>query len=167
MAAGASPKANNKSAIKPITLHCGVSMTATPPAGTNVVDQPASQGNQYGPFRCPTKGFGGGIISDSFTVPDSGDTVGTYTQYFHAGTITGAFDLTPLESSEPSSTNFTSQSWTGTITVTGGTGLYKGIVGKKNTGVLNCTSADSVHITCTEKVKVKMTDINALVSTKA
>lgn len=167
MAAGASPKGSGNSAIKPITLHCGVSMTTTPPAGSNVVDQPASQGDQYGPVHCRTKGFGAGMISDSFTVPDSGDTVGTYTQFFHAGTITGSFDLTPQESGEPSSTNFTSQSWIGTITVTGGTGLYKGIVGKKGTGVLNCTSADSVHVTCTEKVKVRMTDTNTLVSTKA
>ena len=164
MAAGASPK---KAAIKPITLHCGISLGTTPPAGSATVDQPPAQGNQYGPVHCPTKGFGGGMIGDSFTVPDSGDTVGTYTQFFHAGTITGSFDLTPQESSEPSSTTFTSQSWTGTITVKSGTGLFKGIVGKRNSGTMNCTSDDSVHLTCTEKIKVKMTDTNTLVSVKA
>jgi hypothetical protein len=167
MAAGASPKASSKPAIKPITLHCKVSMTTTPPADSNVVDQPAAQGSQYGPNHCATKGFGSGMISDSFTVPDSGDTVGTYTQFFHGGTITGAFDLTPSESSGLSQTGFTSESWTGTITVTGGTGLYKGIVGKKHSGTINCTSPDTVHLACTEKIKVTMKDTNTLTSTPA
>jgi hypothetical protein len=39
------------------------------------------------------------------------------------------------------------------LTVLGGTGVYKGIRGKKNTGTLDCASPDSVHLTCNEKVK--------------
>jgi hypothetical protein len=147
------------SSVKPTVLKCRILMTTTPPSGSNTVSQPSSQGSQYGPIRCPTAGFGGGIVQDSFTVPDSGDTVGTYTQYFKTGSVKGAFVLTPTESAPISTTNFDSQSWTGTVTVTGGTGVYtgiKGIKGKKNLGVLNCTSPDSVHITCAEKVKVNL-----------
>jgi hypothetical protein len=130
-------------------------MATQPPAGSNSVDQPASEGNMYGPVRCPNpKGFGAGVIAASFTVPDNGDTVGTYVEYLHAGTVHGAFDLTPAEGQTPSSTNFSSQSWTGTLTVLGGTGVYKGIKAKKATGTLDCTSVDSVHLTCSEKVKV-------------
>lgn len=153
MALAASTK---KPAVKPITLKCSISMTTEPPSGSASVDQPPAQGSQYGPLHCPTKSFGPGIISDSFTVPDSGDTVGTYVQYFNAGSIKGAFDLTPDEGAPISDTNFSSQTWTGTVTVTGGTGIYKGIKGKKGTGTMSCSSPDSVHVTCTEHVKVTM-----------
>jgi hypothetical protein len=156
MALAATPKAATGSKVKPITLRCSMSLTTTPPRGSASVDQPPAQGTQYGPNNCPTNSFGGGIMEDSFTVPDSGDTVGTYKQYFGAGTIKGAFDLTPNEGAPISGANFASQSWTGTVTVTGGTGTYKGIKGKKNSGVMNCTSPDSVHLTCTEHVKVVM-----------
>jgi hypothetical protein len=150
---GAALGSTKAAVVKPITVHCTVSLTTGPPAGSNSVDQPASQGSQAGPNHCAKKGFGFGVAVDSFTVPDSGDTVGTYTQYFNTGTVHGAFDLTPTESGDVS--NFTSQAWTGTITVTGGTGTYKGVKGKKNTGVFNCTSPDNVHMSCTEVIKLK------------
>jgi hypothetical protein len=158
MALAANPKKGTaKKAIKPTTLNCGVSLTTEPAAGSNTVDQGASQGSQYGQIHCMPSAFGGGVEATSFTVPDSGDTVGTYTQYFSAGSVRGAFDLTPGESAPPASgTAFQSQTWTGTVTVTGGSGVYKGIKGTKDAGVMNCTSPDSVHLSCTEKVKVTM-----------
>jgi hypothetical protein len=137
------------------TLKCKNSLTTELLADSNTVNQPASQGNQYGPVHCPTKGFGGGIIGDSFTVPDSGDTVGTYTQYFSAGSIHGKFDLSPEEAGPISNANFESQSWSGTITIAGGTGIYNGITAKKGSGTMTCTSPDSVHLSCTEKIKLK------------
>jgi hypothetical protein len=149
--------ASKTPAVKPTALNCKISMSTQPPAGSNAVDQPASQGVQYGPTHCARKGFGHGVIADSFTVPDSGDTVGTYVQYFQAGSIVGKFDLTPNEGAPVSDATFQSQTWTGTVTVTGGTGVYKGIKskkGKKGMGVLKCTSVDSVHLSCSEKVKV-------------
>jgi len=136
-------------------LHCTLSLTTEPPPGSNSVDQPASQGSQYGPIHCGRVGFGGGIEADSFTVPDSGDTVGKFTQYFKTGTIKGSFDITPQES-EFTSTNFESQTWVGTMKIVGGTGVYSGIKSQKGTGVLKCSSPDSVHLTCTEKIKVSM-----------
>ena len=39
------------------------------------------------------------------------------------------------------------------MTVTRGTGSLAKASGKK--GALKCTSGDSVHVTCTEKVKLK------------
>jgi hypothetical protein len=150
-AAGSHPAKPKK--VKPVMLRCHMSLSTAPPPGSNSVDQPPSQGKQYGPVGCPTKSFGSGLETDSFTVPDSGDTVGSYVQYFHGGSVKGTFHLVPQEGTT-SDTGFTSETWTGTVTVTGGTALYKGISGKKSTGVLNCTSPDTVHLSCTEKIKV-------------
>lgn len=141
---------------KAIKLNCKLELIAAAPEGTNVVDQPPSQGSQYGPVNCRPfgpSGFGGGIVATRFTVPDSGDTVGKYVQYFKAGSVRGSFDLTPQES-DFSSTNFTALSWTGAVKVVSGTGTYQGIKAKK-AGTMTCTSMDSVHLNCVEKVKLK------------
>lgn len=138
-----------------MVLKCKIQMTATPLAGTNVVDQPPTQGWMYGPVSCPHVGFGGGIEASSFTVPLSGDTVGTFTQYLSAGSIKGKFDLVPQEVGPPSSSFFSSASWAGDLTVTSGTGVYKGIKSNRKAGTMTCTSDDTVHLLCSEKVKVK------------
>ncbi len=146
--------AAGNTAAKPVVLKCKINLGTVPPAGSATVDQPPSQGSQYGSIRCPTATFGPGVEADSFTVPLSGDTVGKYTQYFADGSIHGTFDLTPQEGQPISTTTFTSSSWVGTLTVSGGTGVYSGIKSKKNAGVMKCLTVDSVHLTCTEKVKV-------------
>jgi hypothetical protein len=149
--AGIAGAAGTKSAGK---LTCHEEWIAAAPEGTNVVDQPPTQGNQYGPVNCHgPMPFGGGTVATKFNVPDSGDTVGKYTQYFNAGTVKGTFDLTPTESNF-SATSFTAQNWQGTLKVLSGTGVYKGIKGKK-VGTINCTSVDSVHLKCVEKVALK------------
>jgi hypothetical protein len=135
-------------------LVCHVSLTTEPPADSNTVNQPTDQGNQYGALNCGKPGFGHGLTGDTFTVPDSGDTVGKYTQYFKAGSISGTFDITPQEASGISATSFSSQTWMGTITIKSGTGVFGLIKAKKATGVLNCTSPDSVHLSCIEKIRL-------------
>jgi len=147
--------ASSGTAGTPIVLKCHISLSTAPPAGSPAVAQPPSGGTQAGPIHCPTASFGAGVQWDSFKVPDSGDTIGTFTQYFDAGSIHGTFDLTPQEGSgNLTSTSFESESWLGTLKVTGGTGIYKGMKSKKGTGTLTCTSPDSVHLTCKEKVKL-------------
>lgn len=139
-------------AAKGTLLKCSISLNTAPPPGSATVAQPPSQGEQFGPIHCPPVGtYGPGVEADSFTVPASGDTVGSYAQYFNEGSIRGKFDLTPSEG-VLSPTNFTGQSWTGTVTVTGGTGKYAGAKGTK--GTLTCTSPDSVHLTCVEKIRL-------------
>ena len=136
-------------------LSCTSSPTADPPPGQANVDQPPDAGNQYGPADCTSAGFGRGIIRTKFTVPDSGDMVGTYEEYFNAGTIKGTFNLSPTNSDNPiGSDTFSSQSFEGQITVTSGTGAYKGVKGKNSKGTMSCTSDDSVHSTCDEHVAV-------------
>jgi hypothetical protein len=138
---------------KPTVLKCHISLGTVPPPGSSSVDQPPANGAQYGTVHCGGPGFGWGVEKDTFKVPDSGDTVGNYAQYFGNGSIRGKFDLTPGEGSgDLTGSSFTSQTWVGTVTVTGGTGPLAKAAGKK--GVLKCTSGDSVHLTCTEKIKL-------------
>ena len=153
LAASSAPKANTPKA-KPVVLRCTMSLATVPPDGSATVDQPASQGAQYGKASCARKSFGAGVAADSFTVPDTGDTVARYWQYLAAGSIAGKFDLTPAEGAPLSGQSFTAQSWTGTVTIVSGTGIYRGIKGKKGTGTMTCSSPDSVHLTCHEKIKV-------------
>ena len=148
--ATAAPKST---AAKPTVLKCHISLSAVPPPGSPAVDQPPSKGAQYGTVHCGGATFGWGVEKSTFSVPDSGDTVGSYAQYFGAGSIRGKFDLTPAEvSGDLGNTGFATQSWVGKFTVTGGTGALAKAAGKK--GVLKCTSGDSVHLTCTEKIEL-------------
>ena len=94
------------------------------------------------------------VQKDFFKVRDTGDSVGTYAQYFGTGTIHGKFDLTPQEvSGDLTTTGFTYQTWAGKVTILGGTGAYAKAAGKK--GILKCSSQDSVHLSCTEKLTLK------------
>jgi hypothetical protein len=148
-AAGA--KTASKPAPKAIVVNCHISLSTVPPPGSPAVEQPPSQGTLYGPARCSQ--LGSGIEQANFKVPDSGDTVGKYWQYFGNGSFHGKFDLTPTEGSGAlSSTSFSNETWVGTVTVTGGTGAFAGAKGKK--GTMKCTSGDTVHLICTEKIKL-------------
>jgi hypothetical protein len=139
---------------KSVLLHCDSSPITVPPAGQANVDQPSTSGTQYGQVHCSTQGFGSGVAWDAFNTPDSGDMVGTYTQYFHAGSIKGAFDLVPGEGAPIGSDTFASQSFEGSVTVTDGTGIFKGVKGKNHKGTMSCNTPDSVHYTCTENVRI-------------
>ncbi len=133
-------------------LECNMSLTTMPPNGSSAVVAPVAQGQQYGGLQCGHPPFYGGAVGDSFTVPDSGDTVGKYVEYLNAGTIRGSFDLTPNEGTFGAS-SYQSQTWNGTISVTGGTGTFRNITSAKD-GSMYCTSPDQVHLTCYESVLV-------------
>jgi hypothetical protein len=135
-------------------MNCSFSLTTMPPPNSTAVVAPTSQGAQYGGLKCGQAPFYGGAIGDTFTVPDSGDTVGNYTEYLNTGTIRGSFDLTPQEGTFGNQ-SFQSQSWTGTISVTSGTGAFNQITSAKH-GTMNCSSPDSVHLSCNESILVRM-----------
>lgn len=139
-----------KPTTKTVLFKCHINLTTEAPPGQQAVNVPPSQGTQYGPAHCGT--FGGAVQAASFKIPDSGDMVGGYAQYFLAGTLHGKFDLQPLTGPQPSATTFESQYWAGTVTVTGGTGTWAKAAGKK--GTLKCTSPDSVHLHCVQKIKL-------------
>jgi hypothetical protein len=143
---------------KIVLLSCVMNLSTVPPEGQANVDQPPSDGDTYGANSCPGNSmFGSGMAHTAFTVPDSGDTVGTYQEYFKTGMVSGSFDITPNESPPINQTGFYSQTWTGTIGLEHATGSYTGITAVKNTGVLNCSTEDSgVHMTCTERIKISI-----------
>lgn len=141
-------------AAKPVALKCHISLGTVPPPGSAAVDQPPSAGAQYGSLHCSGASFGFGVEKNTFKVLDSGDTVGNYAQYFSGGSVRGKFDLSPTEGSGSlSSTSFTSEALTGTVNVVSGTGNLAGASGTK--GTLKCASGDTVHYTCTERLKLK------------
>ncbi len=114
------------------------------------VTPPVADGKQYGPVRCGPLGLG--VEEDTFTLQDSGDTTGTFVQFFGSGTIHGTFDLTPSDDQPPSDTGtFATTNFTGTSKVLGGTGAYRDATGA---GTLTCTTPDGIHTTCTEKLKL-------------
>jgi hypothetical protein len=148
------PAASTKPAKpKPVTVTCTTAVSTATPPGQSALVPPVMQGTDYGTVKCSGKQFGHGVHTDTFTVPDSGDTVGTYTQYFDAGSIHGKFDLTPGEASPPTTDTILASTYTGTETVAGGTGVYVGI---KGTGTSTCASPDDIHTTCTIKLKLKL-----------
>lgn len=136
-----------------LVVRCASTITTTPPADSNSVPQPPTSGWQYGHAQCPKKGFKTAAEARSFSVLMNGNTVGSYRQYFSDGEIWGKYTLVPQDVND-FGMNFTAASWVGTFTVTGGSGAYQGIRSAKP-GVMNCSSPDTVHLTCTEKIKVK------------
>lgn len=136
-----------------VTVTCSTAVTTEIPAGETQFTPPATQGTDYGTVKCGGRRFPQGVQSDTWTVPDSGDTVGSYRQYFNQGTIHGGFDLTPTESQTPTQDNIAATDYTGTVTVTGGTGVYTGV---KGTGTSTCSSPDDIHLRCLVKLKLKL-----------
>ena len=72
-----------------------------------------------------------------------------FTWYFRTGTLSGKYELTPRERT----LNFLNVTYDGTLTVTGGTGTYRGI---KGSGTMTCATQDGIHTSCTDKLKVKL-----------
>jgi hypothetical protein len=143
----ASGKSNSKSSSSSTKVHCATNTSIAVANGVTDVEPPVAQGSEYGTASC-NKGLGAGVQKDTFNVPASGDTIAKYTLYFKAGSIHGTYDLTP----QSSELNFLATSWMGTLKVLGGTGALKGVTG---TGTMMCNSADGIHTSCTDKLKLK------------
>ncbi|HEY1510053.1 MAG TPA: hypothetical protein VGF93_13670 [Solirubrobacteraceae bacterium] len=147
--------AGKKSKAAPTTIKfkvtCKSNVGDVPADGDDSVVPPVDQGSQYGAVHCG-KVFGGGIQANVFKLLDTGDVQGSWWQYYSTGTIHGKFVLTPADTGPPSSTTtFAAVSYSGTATVTGGSGVYKKAKGK---GTMKCASVDGVHFTCSDTVKV-------------
>jgi len=141
--AAAAAKQSKKVKVKPTTVYCRTNVSVQVPAGATDIVPPPTQGAEYGPAACGR--LGNGVQADTFTVPASGDTLAKFTWYLSTGTVTGTYDLTPQEGT----LNFLSVTYTGVLKVTGGTGPF---VGLKGTGTMTCSTPDSVHTSCTDKL---------------
>ena len=138
---------------KPVTTKVSCQLTLVlQPAPTDVSIVPGTTGSQSGTARCPGP-VGGGVQTDKFSTDDSGDVTAPYTQWFKGGTLAGQYTLIPTGGGQPSAGNntFGAQSYSGTLTVARGTGVWKGATGKAK---LICATADGVHLKCTESLTV-------------
>ena len=131
---------------KPVQTTCKTDVGIMVAAGDNAVTPPVASGHEYGTAVCG-KALGHGVQSDTFNVPDTGDTLATSTMYLPQGTIRGKYDLTPQEGSF----NFLETDYLGTLTVKGGSGLFQGA---KGTGTMACKTLDGIHTSCTDKLKL-------------
>lgn len=147
VASATASKHKSKSSSKPATVTCHAKTSIAPPDGQTGVTPPVSSGSEYGTAVCGKLGHG--VQSDRFNVPDSGDTLATFTWYLPTGTIHGKYDLTPQEGT----LNFLAVTYVGTAKILGGTGAF---AGTKGTGTMTCSSPDSVHTSCTDKLKLHM-----------
>jgi len=131
---------------KPVKTVCTTNVGIMIASGGTEVTPPVQAGQEYGSAHCGPA-LGGGVQSDTFTVDDSGDTLAKFTWYLHTGTVHGTYDLTP----QSGAFNFLAVDYTGTLKVKGGTGAF---AGAKGTGTMTCSTADGIHTTCSDKVKL-------------
>jgi hypothetical protein len=139
---------------KPVTtkVSCQLMLVLQPTAKVTTIVPGTSSGSQSGTARCQGS-VGGGLQTDKFTTDGSGDVTAPYTQWFKGGTLAGQYKLIPTGGGQPSAGNnsFGAQSYAGTLTVTGGSGGWKGATGKAK---LTCATPDAVHLSCTEALTV-------------
>lgn len=138
--------------VKPTTVKCKIAMSVAVPDGSVQLALPADNGHMFGPASCG-KGLGSGITDYNFALQDSGDLTGSFKVYLATGSVHGTFDLSPTDSTPSSPDTFLAQDYTGTAKVTGGTGTDASLTGK---ATLACSTPDSIHMSCTEKAKVKL-----------
>ncbi len=144
------PAANSKTRIKrnqasgALSVVCNSAVTTAAPWGSSASDPSANAGTQFGWARCG-RPVNTSLQWNSFTVDDAGDVSGQYSRYTKNGLIHGTYQLTSQEGSFGS---FTNANYTGTMTVSGGTGAYAAVTGS---GTSTCFSPDGVHLNCHEQ----------------
>jgi hypothetical protein len=153
--AAAKPASVNKKPVtnlEPVktTLTCTLKLVTQIPSNDVTVTQGAESGTQYGRAGCAKPLFSG-VEQSSFLQDESGNLSGKYQQWFNAGSLYGTYTLTADDTAPPTSTSFTNASYTGTVTVTGGTGFFRKAAGA---GTLACATTDLAHYACTEKLQL-------------
>jgi hypothetical protein len=147
----ASKGGKKSKAPSPVTtkVSCASSLTLQVPTGAEDVSPASLDGTQMGNTNCAP--VGKGVEVESFTTEDSGDVTGKWQSWFNAGSVFGTFTMTPSDDNPPTTTSFSQVSYTGTFTVSNGTGVFAKAAG---TGTLTCSTEDSIHFTCKQKGKV-------------
>jgi len=156
MAAAPAHHSKKKTATtKTVTSHvsCKLSLTTVAPPGSAGVEAGATSGANYGDSRCSSEHPG--VARQMFAVDPAGNMTGRLAQWFSTGSLYGTFSLTETSSSAPpTATTFGKAAFSGTVTLTGASGMMKGITGK---GTMSCTTPDSLHYTCKEKLTLSET----------
>jgi hypothetical protein len=148
--AGGGKKKASKLTTVTTKLGCASRLSLQAAPGDTTVTQGVTDGTQWGTTKCGSP-LGAGAAWESFKTDDAGNITGKWQQWFNAGTVFGAFTLTPNDQGPPNTSSFSASSYTGTFTITGGTGIAKKSTGA---GKLSCASQDAVHFACSEKGKL-------------
>jgi hypothetical protein len=146
----AAKKKSTKPTFVTTKLNCTSALSLQVASGDTTVTQGATEGTEWGTTKCPST-LGSGSEFQSFTTDDAGNVSGKWQSWFNAGTVYGTYTLVPNDNNPPTTTSFTEASYTGTVTITHGTGTDAKAAG---TGTLSCQTEDSVHFTCVEKAKL-------------
>jgi hypothetical protein len=135
---------------KPVTtkVSCKLALVVQPPAD-DVTITPGDTGAQFGKAGCGKPLFRG-LETATFSTDDSGDLVAPYTLWFKGGTLSGQWTLSPTGATPPTN-SFTAQSYTGTATITGGSGAWAKATGK---ATIKASTTDGVHFTGTESLQL-------------
>lgn len=136
--------AKHSAAVKPT---CFMALSAQIQPGETAINPADTSGANTGSIKCG-KLLGAGLAQLSFTMPASGNLVGAAQEYFALGSMHGKYVLVP---DDPTSDSFSAASYTGTMTIKGGTGAFQMA---KGTGKLKCTTTDSIHLSCVEHLKL-------------
>ena len=139
-----------KATTRTVTVHesCKLSLTTVAPAGSDGVEAGTTSGANFGNARCASARPG--VARQMFAIDTAGDMSGKLQQWFATGSLSGTFQLTAQSSSAPPTANsFGKAAYAGKVTVSGGSGMMKGITGS---GTMTCTTPDSLHYTCKEKL---------------
>lgn len=146
---------SKKSKSKANLVSCVAKVAVEAPTSATAQDQvfpDQTPGTQWGTIHCG-KGVGSGLEELSYTIPVSGDEVGSFVAYFKGATIRGKFDLVSEEGSlfgNGTTASFGYAAFAGPIKHISGTGS---LASAKSTGALaTCTSQDGVHFKCQEKL---------------
>jgi len=153
-AAMAAPSAKaHKTKTEKKTVHvnasCKLAVTTVAPAGTTGVTAGSATGTNYGTSHCG-KPLSVGAVRQTYSLTDEGAMTGKIHDWTKTGTVFGTFDLTEMAASgPPTSTTFAAATYSGSVKISGGSGMLKGTTG---TGTMTCKTPDSLHYACTVKL---------------
>lgn len=150
MAAAPAHQSKKTATTKTVTTHasCKLSLTTVAPPGTDGVTAGTTSGANFGNSTCASARPG--VARQVFAIDDAGDMSGKVQQWFATGSLYGTFQLTAQSiSAPPTASSFGKAKYSGTVKLTGSSGMMKGITG---TGTMACYTPDSLHFTCIEKL---------------
>jgi hypothetical protein len=150
---------------KTVTTHesCKLSLTTVAPPGSSGVEAGDTSGVNFGDSTCSSARPG--VARQVFAIDTAGDMSGKLQQWFATGSVYGTFQLTASSlSAPPTAGSFGKAKYTGTVKLTGASGMMKGISG---TGTMACYTPDSLHFTCIEKLALSQQVATTAAPTKS
>ena len=135
-------------------VSCKPALLVQVTAGSTTILQGSETGSMFGSAGCGAPLFRG-VSHLSYAEDTGGNLSGPIQQWFNAGSLFGTFTLTPAPTTgPPTTTSFTQQTYSGTVTIKGGSGELRGTTG---TGRMSCATTDAIYYACTETAKLTQT----------